>query len=120
MTMPLSDLSHAELTALHEEQTSAYNALLAKGLKLDLTRGKPSPAQLDLSNELLTLPGEGIYLDSMRHRLSKLRRHSRAPRDPDDLRAAAQRPRRSARRRRQFELVDHARHSRVRPPQGHR
>ena len=96
MTMPLSDLNHAELTALHEEQTSAYDALVAKGLKLDLTRGKPSPAQLDLSNELLTLPGEGIYHGLDRHRLSKLRRHSRTAGDPDDLRAAAQRPRRSA------------------------
>jgi len=64
MIMPLSELSHAELTALHEEQASAFNALLAKGLKLDLTRGKPSAEQLDLSNELLTLPGEGIYVDS--------------------------------------------------------
>ena len=64
MIMPLSDLSHAELMALHEEQASAYNALLAKSLKLDLTRGKPSAEQLDLSNELLTLPGEDVYLDS--------------------------------------------------------
>jgi DNA-binding transcriptional MocR family regulator len=64
MTTPLSDLSHAELTVLHEEQISAYNAHVAKGLKLDLTRGKPSAAQLDLSNELLSLPGEGIYRDS--------------------------------------------------------
>ena len=62
--MFLSDLSHDELAARHAEQTEAYNALLAKGLKLDLTRGKPSPAQLDLSNELLTLPGEGNYMDS--------------------------------------------------------
>jgi DNA-binding transcriptional MocR family regulator len=62
--MTLSDLTHDELAALHEEQAKAYNALLAKGLKLDLTRGKPSPPQLDLSNELLTLPGEGIYMDS--------------------------------------------------------
>ncbi len=62
--MLLSDLSHDELAALHEEQTKAYDILLAKGLKLDLTRGKPSSAQLDLSNELLTLPGEGKYLDS--------------------------------------------------------
>ena len=62
--MFLSDLSHDELAALHAEQAEAYNALLAKGLKLDLTRGKPSPAQLDLSNELLTLPGEGNYMDS--------------------------------------------------------
>jgi DNA-binding transcriptional MocR family regulator len=62
--MSLSDLSHDQLAALHTEQAEAYNALLAKGLKLDLTRGKPSPAQLDLSNELLTLPGEGTYMDS--------------------------------------------------------
>jgi DNA-binding transcriptional MocR family regulator len=62
--MLLSDLSHDELTAMHEQQTGAYQALLAKGLQLDLTRGKPSPAQLDLSNELLTLPGEGNYKDS--------------------------------------------------------
>ena len=38
-----------------------YAALAAQGLKLDLTRGKPAPAQLDLSNALLTLPGEGEY-----------------------------------------------------------
>jgi len=36
---------------------SQYSALQEKGLKLDLTRGKPSPQQLDLSNELLSLPG---------------------------------------------------------------
>jgi DNA-binding transcriptional MocR family regulator len=62
--MALSDLSHDELAAMQGEQAREYDALLAKGLKLDLTRGKPSPPQLDLSNELLTLPGEGNYLDS--------------------------------------------------------
>ncbi|MFI7224906.1 aminotransferase class I/II-fold pyridoxal phosphate-dependent enzyme [Nonomuraea angiospora] len=33
-----------------------YAALVQRGLSLDLTRGKPSPRQLDLSNDLLRLP----------------------------------------------------------------
>jgi DNA-binding transcriptional MocR family regulator len=51
-------LGRDELQAQHEQQKRNYAELRAKGLKLDLTRGKPSPAQLDLSNELLSLPGE--------------------------------------------------------------
>ncbi len=62
--MSLSERSHEELTALHAELRSEYEALVGKGLKLDLTRGKPSPAQLDLSNELLTLPGAGQTRDA--------------------------------------------------------
>jgi len=62
--MRLADLSHDELLALHAEQTTAYEALVAQGLKLDLTRGKPSAAQLDLSNDLLALPGDGRYVDA--------------------------------------------------------
>ena len=59
--MALSDLSREELTDLYAQQVQAYDALVGRGLKLDMTRGKPSPAQLDLSNELLSLPGEGDY-----------------------------------------------------------
>ncbi len=33
-----------------------YADLVQRGLSLDLTRGKPSPRQLDLSNAMLTLP----------------------------------------------------------------
>ena len=62
--MRLSELSRDELVALRTESQTAYDALLARGLKLDLTRGKPSAAQLDLSNELLELPGAGRYTDA--------------------------------------------------------
>jgi len=52
----LADLSAEEIASLLREQQAAYDALRGRGLKLDLTRGKPSTAQLDLSDELLTLP----------------------------------------------------------------
>jgi DNA-binding transcriptional MocR family regulator len=52
-------LGRDELQAHHDHQTRNYADLRAKKLSLDLTRGKPSPAQLDLSNALLELPGVG-------------------------------------------------------------
>jgi DNA-binding transcriptional MocR family regulator len=39
----------------------SYDAFKAKGLKLNLTRGKPSSAQLNLSTELLALPGAADF-----------------------------------------------------------
>ena len=59
--LTLESSALAELAATVREE---YADLKAKGLKLDLTRGKPSKAQLDLSNALLSLPGEGNYTDS--------------------------------------------------------
>src|SRR6478672_11580409 len=53
-------LGRDELQAQHELQSRNYADLQAKKLSLDLTRGKPSPEQLDLSNALLTLPGENF------------------------------------------------------------
>ena len=44
------------------ELQESYAAFRKKGLKLNLTRGKPSAAQLDLSNGLLALPGEEKYM----------------------------------------------------------
>ncbi len=55
-TRPLTDRSPEEIEAFLSEQQAAYDALRSRGLKLDLTRGKPSTAQLDLSDELLGLP----------------------------------------------------------------
>ncbi|MGZ5400304.1 MAG: aminotransferase [Nocardioides sp.] len=53
---PLTDLGAEELSAFRDEQQAAYDALRERGLALDLTRGKPSAAQLDLSDRLLRLP----------------------------------------------------------------
>jgi DNA-binding transcriptional MocR family regulator len=53
---PLPELSGDELAALLAEQRTAYEALRERGLRLDLTRGKPSTAQLDLAEDLLRLP----------------------------------------------------------------
>jgi DNA-binding transcriptional MocR family regulator len=50
-------LGREELQAQHELQRQNYADLQAKKLSLDLTRGKPSGEQLDLSNALLSLPG---------------------------------------------------------------
>jgi DNA-binding transcriptional MocR family regulator len=52
-------LGRDELRAQHDQQRRNYAELQAKKLSLDLTRGKPSLAQLDLSNGLLELPGAG-------------------------------------------------------------
>jgi len=50
------------LLLLREQLREAHGRLREQGLRLDLTRGKPSAEQLDLSNALLSLPGEGDYL----------------------------------------------------------
>src|SRR6516165_2128219 len=44
------------------ELRQSYEAFQKKGLKLNLTRGKPSLAQLDLSAGLLALPGEKNFM----------------------------------------------------------
>jgi len=49
------------MTELKTEIQENYDVFKAKGLKLDLTRGKPSSAQLALSSALLSLPGSADY-----------------------------------------------------------
>ncbi|MET9361897.1 aminotransferase class I/II-fold pyridoxal phosphate-dependent enzyme [Streptomyces sp. NPDC006632] len=52
-----TELSSDALAGLLDQARKDYEALAARGLKLDLTRGKPAPEQLDLSEDLLSLPG---------------------------------------------------------------
>src|SRR5271156_5614516 len=58
----LTQLSPDEITTNGQQLQARYDAFKASGLKLDLTRGKPSPAQLELSTALLSLPGAKDYL----------------------------------------------------------
>jgi DNA-binding transcriptional MocR family regulator len=53
----IADLSNAELRALRQTVRGEYDAFRARGLKLDMTRGKPAADQLDLANDLLAFPG---------------------------------------------------------------
>ncbi len=62
----IADLSSNDLHALHQEVQTAYDAFKGRGLKLDMTRGKPAPEQLDLANGLLALPGNGDYFSEAR------------------------------------------------------
>ena len=43
-----------------DELTKEYQRFSQSGLSLNLTRGKPSPEQLDLSAPLLSLPGHDV------------------------------------------------------------
>lgn len=62
--MSLSDLDPTQFSELAQRTRQQYDELKARNLNLDLTRGKPSSEQLDFSNALLTLPGEGDYTDN--------------------------------------------------------
>ena len=55
------ELSKEELLALQEELQAEYDAEKAKGLKLDISRGKPGKEQLDLSMPMMdVLNGETV------------------------------------------------------------
>ncbi len=51
--MDFTKMSKAELKSKKEELQKKYNDIKAQKLSLDMTRGKPCPAQLDLTNQML-------------------------------------------------------------------
>lgn len=59
---PLHDMGAEELRNYHAQIRQRYDAFAQRGVKLNLTRGKPSAAQLDFCNELLALPGAGDFM----------------------------------------------------------
>ena len=52
------DMSKEQLLKEQEELLKEYNRFKSLGLKLDMSRGKPSSEQLDISNELFNLVDE--------------------------------------------------------------
>ncbi|WP_426348636.1 aminotransferase class I/II-fold pyridoxal phosphate-dependent enzyme [Alloiococcus sp. CFN-8] len=59
----ITDYTKDELLAYQESLQKEYEGYKEKGLKLDMSRGKPASSQLDLSNELLKKP-EGLYSEN--------------------------------------------------------
>ena len=51
--MKYTEMSIDELNEVHAGLLKEYEDYKALGLKLDMSRGKPSPAQLDISNDML-------------------------------------------------------------------
>ena len=53
--MKLTEMSREQLSAFKAECEKEYEGYKAKGMKLDMSRGKPSSAQLDLSMDMLNV-----------------------------------------------------------------
>ncbi|HOO26537.1 MAG TPA: aminotransferase, partial [Clostridiales bacterium] len=51
--MKFQEMTKEEALSLKNTLMAQYDAFKAKGLKLDMSRGKPGADQLDLSTELL-------------------------------------------------------------------
>ncbi len=54
----VANLDREKLLGAKQQIIEAYEEFKARGLALDLTRGKPSSEQLDFANALLSMPGE--------------------------------------------------------------
>lgn len=56
---PYKEMSREELTALRAELEKQFEDAKGKGLKLDMSRGKPSPVQMDMAMELMNILHSG-------------------------------------------------------------
>lgn len=61
---PYSELSEEELRKLREELLADYEDAKQKGLKLDMSRGKPAPVQLDLAADLMDTLSSGSDMNT--------------------------------------------------------
>ncbi len=62
---PYQELSKEELLALREKLQKSYEEEKAKGLKLDMSRGKPSVAQLDMGMDIFDVLDSQSDMKSM-------------------------------------------------------
>lgn len=62
--MKVTEMTRQELLKMESELREAYEAYKAKGLKLDMSRGKPSSLQLDINNEMLAMPLASYMLEN--------------------------------------------------------
>ncbi len=62
--MKIRGMSKEELTRLREELLEEYKRYQSKGLKLDMSRGKPSSRQLDINNDMLRMPIDEYQLEN--------------------------------------------------------
>ena len=61
LLIPIAKLNKEDLRTLRRKVRQEYEALRVRGLKLDMTRGKPASEQLDLANGLMTALRNGDY-----------------------------------------------------------